>query len=179
MKASPAPVEFERVRLHRRDPLETLRGREQRAARPEGDDDRLEPPGEEALRSRLDLLLRLDRHAGENGELRLVRGEEACEADFFHIEVADRGRGIERGPDAMFFAEGEGGIDRLERDFELHEDEVAGLKILARRLDVGRRQVAVRALDDEDEIVARGVDEDRRGSSRLPGHALNVLRPDA
>ena len=79
----------------------------------------------------------------------------------------------------MTLAEFERRVDRLQRHFELQQDEVAGRKVARRRLDVGRRQIAVRALDDEDEILALGVDEDRRGAGRLIGDAADMLRIDA
>ncbi len=179
MNASPAPVEIDRLNFRRRDPPQAPGRRHESAARPERHDDRLEALGDEALRRSGDFVLRLDRHAGENGELGLVRREEARKADLVHVEIADCGRGVERGPDAVPPAESERRIDGLERRLELQQDEIAGLEVVGGGLDVGRREIAVRALDDEDEIVARWIDEDRRRAGRLPPHALNVRRADA
>ena len=153
--------------------------REQRAASAEGDNDRLEALGEEGLRRGGDFGLGLDWQPGEDGELGLVGANEARLAGALDIEFTNRRRRIEHRSDAMPLAKGERRIDRLERDFELGEDEVAGLEIVAGPRDVLRTEIAVRALDDEDAVVARPVDEDRRSAGRLTADALNMRGVDA
>ena len=98
---------------------------------------------------------------------------------FRQIEVANRRRGIEHGLHAVPLAEGNRRIDGLKRNLELQENEIAAFQVVAGALDVVRVEVAVRALDDEDEIVARFVDENGRRAGRLSGDALDVLRADA
>src|SRR5580658_6068243 len=78
----------------------------------------------------------------------------------------------------MALAERERRIDRLERHLELGQDEIAGLEILAGALNIRWRQIAVRALDDEDAIVARSVYQNGRRAGRLAGHAIDVVRAD-
>ena len=79
----------------------------------------------------------------------------------------------------MALAKGDRRIHGLQRHLELQQNEIAGLQVVARALDVVGVKVAVRALDDEDEIVARLVDENGRRAGRLAGHALDVFRVNA
>ena len=88
----------------------------------------------------LDLRDAVDRKAGEDGELGLVRHEEAHVADAREIEIGHGGRGIEERLDAEPLCPGDGVVDRLERHFELEKDQRAGLEVVGRPVDVGRRQ---------------------------------------
>ena len=176
MKASPAPVEIDRLHLDRRDASEALRRRQKRTAGAQRHDHRLNAPGDEAPRCSRNLVLQFDRHAGQDPKLSLVRGEEIRLADALDIEIAERRGGVQRCFHAVKLAEAERRVDGLERHFELGQDEIAGPQIFACALDVGRREVAVRALDDEDAIVAGGVDENGRRSGRLPEARVERVR---
>ena len=73
----------------------------------------------------------------------------------------------------------DGVVDRLQRDFELEEDQAAAAEVLGGGIDIGREQVVVGALDDEDAVLARGIDEDRRDAARRAGDGADMAGIDA
>src|ERR1700722_5120838 len=165
--------------LDLRDALRAIRGREQRTARAKRHDDRLDALADQALRGGGNLVVRLDGHVGQDGELGLVGDEEARLRDDAHVEVAPRWGRIEHGPDAVLAREANRLIGGFKLDLELQQDEIATPERLARRVYVGGAQVAVRAGDDQDRIVARLLVNQNRGrAGRLVRNAPDMLRID-
>ena len=136
MNASPAPVVSTACDLDRRDGPHALMRRQQSAARAERHDDRLDPLLDEAVRGGRDLGFRFDRHAGEDGELGLVRHEVARLRNDSHVEVAAGRRRIQHCPDAILASEANCGISGFKLDLELQQDEIASLERLACSVDV-------------------------------------------
>ena len=173
------PGGVDRLNLDGRDRPRAFARCDERPARAERHDDRLDALADQALRRGGDLGFGFHRHVGEDAELGLVGDEETRVADGAHVEVAPRGRRVEHGLNAVPPAEAKRRIGGFKLDLELEQDEIAKLELLARGFDVGCAQVAVRSCDDEDRIVARLlVDQDRRGAGRLVRDAPDMARVD-
>ena len=84
----------DRPHLDRRDALDALLRRQERAAGAEGHDHGLVSLAQQALGGESDLVLALDLEARQNGELGLVRRNEAREPDHCGSSVLSAGAGF-------------------------------------------------------------------------------------
>ena len=66
----------------------------------------------------------------------------------------------------MCLGKADGRIDRLERDLELQDEEATRREFIASRLDGCGAEFLVGSRIDEDAILARGIDDDRRDTVR-------------
>src|SRR6202042_2481825 len=85
---------------------------------------------------------------------------------------------VEHRPHSVTLAEGDGRVDSFERNLELHEDEIASLQDIRRAIEVRGRKIGVRSFYDEDRVLSRWLDHDRRDAAGLPLDAPDVARID-
>ena len=178
MKASPAPVEVDRLHLDGRNPAQTLCGRDQRAAASERDDRRLDAGLEEALRRGRDLILDSTGIPVRIASSVSLGVRKLASRTMERSRVRTAGAGFStvltpcRLPKRMAAYTASSGTSSCSRmRSQVFRSSPARSTSL-------RRQVAVGALDDEYAIVARRVDEDRRRAGRLPRDAPDMRRSD-
>lgn len=152
---------------------------QQRTVAAERDEHVLQPARDQRFGGACRGVARIDRHARHDRELGFVRHEEFDGADPLEIEIGDRGRGVQQHRNAVACTEFDRVIDGVELDLELQHDQCAFGELRRGRVDVGRRQVAVGALDDQDAVARIGLDEDRRDAARHAGDLAHVRGVDA
>ena len=91
----------------------------------------------------------------------------------------DSGRRIDYATDIVSARKADAAIDRRERNLELQDDRIDVSQVRRRRVDIGRREPVVRALDHDDTILPVGPDEDGRYAGRCVIDELHVRRVDA
>ena len=101
----------------------------------------------------------VNRQAGESFGFGFVGNNVIGIGELGDVQPLPR-RGIENGANAVAVGEPEGVVDGLKRDFELEDDAVGGTQQIGGGLDIGRQERIVGAFDDEDPVLAGGVDKD-------------------
>ena len=139
---------------------------------------RRSPLPHQVRRAGLGVLDRSHGHAGDRLRLGLVRHEVVDAGERREVDRLAR-RGVDDAADAALRGEAHRVVDGLERDLELQHDAVGGFEHGVRVVDVGGQQPIVRALDDDDPILAVRLDEDRRHAARRARHDPHLRRVDA
>ncbi len=70
-------------------------------------------------------------------------------------------------------------VDRLERNLELHEDQVRFTQSVLGGVDIGGQKVRIRTLDDQDRVFSGLFHEDGRNAGRFSSHFGDMARIDA
>src|SRR5271154_6970209 len=109
----------------------------------------------------------------------MLVGDEVVEVrDRFEIDGL-RWSGVENAANAVSAGKFDGVVNRLQRNFELEDDAVGGLESVGGGVHVGGLKLVVRALDDDDAILAGGIDEDGGDSTGNSGDLADVGGVDA
>src|SRR4029077_5810803 len=120
----------------------------------------------------------MDGHSRNDFSLSFVGDEIIDAAQLLEVNVLS-GSGVHDAADALRLRKADSVVDSIERDFELHNDGVGFEQECGRGIHVIGRERIVRTFDDNDAILAAGLDKNGSDAARYTFGDADVAGVDA
>src|SRR5208337_814217 len=156
----------------------TLASGKQRAIRAQSDNHSPNAASQKLARTALSIVNIAYRHPGNRLSLALVGNKVIEVRDRIDVDRL-RGSRVQDAADAVLPRKLDGVVHGFQRDLELEDDTVGVLQRSCGGIHVGRFQRVIRAFDDDDPILSRGIDENRRYSTRNTAYLPHMRGIDA